>query len=363
MGTGRSNKNTTLVLRRLIPSILSRVSSPDGGVPMTTATKTDQVNTLSATDESSTSLKKLAEQFEFMALARKGYAEVREHGHPSPFKAIVPAGSATLLENEGDCPPRRKFKPARIISNQAANTDQEIQELAESSGIDQNRTTRYKGQVTLYDLLNANVDDDDNHALHLTGIHPDATLANIFSIFTGVKVAAFNRQAPVSRERPNAAANLILMTRATAEALKAQFDSDRGLSVRGVRVSAVWSRHKVGAAALARFQSMSRVVCIKGPQHAFHRQGLLDFFEKYFKFDLVSSTEAVFGDGRTVTLYFTSIRAQAENADLLLRERIRENAKQLDKFDVSFGQDPCEVARWRPGPRWSADRAEGKRNS
>jgi hypothetical protein len=257
--------------------------------------------------------------------------------------------SSTPSSLSAASPPLCSFQPSRILFNGEPTIAPELEERAAELGLQQDRTSKYKGDITAFDLDNISVTEGENHAIHLMNIHPDASFADIFTVFNGVKIFSFNRQAPIENEQPNAAGNLVLMTRAMAKSLMAQIKSDRGLVIKGMRISAVWNRHRVGTAALARFQKMSRVVCIKGPREAFEKQALIGFFEKNFKFDLVSSREWNIEDGKKVAEFeFSCIRAQAENAMLVFREQLVESAEQPDEFKVWYLNDPCEVERYRP---------------
>jgi hypothetical protein len=234
----------------------------------------------------------------------------------------------------------REWEKARALQDREPQHSQEIIERAKRDGLEENRSKNYRGEITPYDCENAKTPNEENTAVHVTGLHKGATYGEFLNIVrTGVVVSvAIDR----SGNHQYAKARLVFMTRVGAEAFMCEVESREGLWIRGHRLSAIWNREKVGRA-LYRFRTMSRVLRIMGPAGEFNLESISKFFHQDFKFETTYTREFLHENGLwIVELHFTCIRPHVDMAVKQFQNYL-DNAVHPNQFSVSFGEDPCDA--------------------
>jgi len=117
----------------------------------------------------------------------------------------------------------RRFKPCRIKLSEQRNPSPNTIHRAVEAGIDLNSTyqiyiteSHIRGQVCPFHL---------NSSVHISGIDPTTTLAQIFAGIQGRKIWSFSKRPPLEGSYPACAADIIFMTRSGAESLVCQANS------------------------------------------------------------------------------------------------------------------------------------------
>ena len=196
----------------------------------------------------------------------------------------------------------------------------------------------YKGTLTTFHIENANTTALENCSIRIHGIHPDATIKEILGeIHTG-KIYSVNRCPPEVGKIETAAADIVFLTRAAAEAFINEAKS--GIYIRGKPLFVGWNRNRVREPKNISPED-SRVVRITGPEHVLSVEMLEDLFRQYFRFELVDTRTWQGARGQmTFELTFESIHPQATWARRVFKQHF-EVGRHSD-FHIRFGPDPCE---------------------
>jgi hypothetical protein len=184
-------------------------------------------------------------------------------------------------------------------------------------------------------FASAPIPADQNCALWITGIPPQATYSDFLSSVRGGKVYAclFN---PPTGDFPTIAAKLVFFTRASAVEFLRRSESPEGIRVLGRRVKTFWNRIFYPA---VNNPQQSRVVVISGPEELMSFEVFEGFFQARFLYDLDRCFEVPSGRVGVVSHVwrFASFRAQAESAKIAIEKELS------PLFEVSYGLDPCDI--------------------
>lgn len=196
----------------------------------------------------------------------------------------------------------------------------------------------YRGALTKFHIENSSATALENCAVRVTGIHPNATIKEILQVIYTGKVYSINRCAPEPGKVPTAAADIVFVKRAAAEAFLSE--GIRGVFIRGERLAVTWNRNRVREP-INIFAGDSRVVRVQGPAHEVSIEMLEHLFRQYFRFELVEARWwTARYDRRVVEMTFESIHPQAAWAKRVLKQHFSESWGQ--DFDICFGRDPCD---------------------
>ncbi|THV45551.1 hypothetical protein BGAL_0475g00040 [Botrytis galanthina] len=247
-----------------------------------------------------------------------------------------PAPSRVLLPSEQPLIP---FVPARLKKGERAMITPEIQALLNTAGVQPN--PKYEGEITAEVLNDLLTPAQENCALHITNIHPNAKMADLFSTIHHGKVYSVAWNAP-NQEWTHAAARLCFCIREAAERYLADSETGDGIQILGQRITVEWNRNR--KCPVPKDEShQSRVVQLRGPRSfGFSAQDLLDFFGKDMKLFIISRKEWDHKtDQKVVELAFCGIKAQSRMAFRCFKQKVA--AQGLgDQFDIRFAADPCD---------------------
>ncbi|QSZ35705.1 hypothetical protein DSL72_006827 [Monilinia vaccinii-corymbosi] len=231
-----------------------------------------------------------------------------------------------------------EFIPSSILKGESRLPNPNMARKAAEVGVALN--PNYKGELTNFNLRNAMCRDHENCSVRIHNIPPEAIHSEIFAVVTHGKVFSFNYIPPIKGVFTHAAADLVFFTREAAENFIHDAKFGNGLYIRGQRIIVLWNRVKV-LPAEGRYERMSRVVRIKGPANDFSVSVLVEFFQRNFEFDLITSKEWVQWDGkRIVELAFSSIRSQSESAMKSFKLHVDQNMPNAG-YLIWYAPDPC----------------------
>jgi len=242
------------------------------------------------------------------------------------------------------------FKKSSAVSGADLKLPANMVKLADKLQVMSNRKPNYKGEMTIYDLLNATTSPEENTALYVSTLPGDVTMKEIYAVISHGQVHSSSLLPPSRPEHQFSVMRLVFMTRIAAEKFLADINSQQGIMIRDCRLTATWNRERVGPLGLERYQGMTRCLRIIGPKGDFNKGTLIGYLRKYIDFPLTYESEAVLNnyaatekkEMREIVLHFGSIRSQAEAAIILLRETIRKYATRPEEFMVTFVADPCD---------------------
>jgi hypothetical protein len=204
-----------------------------------------------------------------------------------------------------------------------------------------NVNSNYRGEITQFTLDNAGCPPGYNCALHITGIHPEATLQEIFEAIIEGKVFSFHKKNTIPGKFDTCAATLVFMERRAAELFLGRSYEYPGINIRGCKIRAIWNREPVRPRPGSE-RRQSRVLLITGPQDGFSGEGLERFFHSRLNFNLVDRREWLEAGGqRTVEFHFARIHGQSRLAFKCFCIEVDEQGAK-DNFSIRYGADPCD---------------------
>lgn len=199
----------------------------------------------------------------------------------------------------------------------------------------------YRGDISVERNRSANIPDDMNCAVFITGLPPTIDVASLLgaSRNTGRVFATVINTPMADAYRPTCAAKVVFFDRVGAERFYHQHGP--GMRIPGYpnyvgRV--VWNR--VRSAPFEGPSYHSRVLVITGPLQFVNPDSLTVYFRSKFIFDIDGIFDrGMTQDGRRIVEYrFGSYRCQAESAKMALSREWVANG-----VEVKFGRDPCDV--------------------
>ncbi|KAI2632230.1 hypothetical protein GGR54DRAFT_634993 [Hypoxylon sp. NC1633] len=197
----------------------------------------------------------------------------------------------------------------------------------------------YRGDSRLHSNVGANVPEEKNTSLWVTGLPAKTTLQSVLAAITktgNVRSAVLNGP---DESHTTAAAAISFFTRQAAQTLFQKWQRGE-FTVNGVRPIVMWNRNRV--AEEERHSYRSRVLLIAGDPAIVNRDYLDWFFSSKFVYQIdqiinhgiVSGSE---GPIARLEYRFGSFRSQAESARMAL-------SMELAGFLLtSYGEDPCAV--------------------
>ncbi|KAJ8064198.1 hypothetical protein OCU04_006547 [Sclerotinia nivalis] len=249
-----------------------------------------------------------------------------------PIDTEVP--KRALLPSEQPLIP---FETARLKKGERAMITPEIQAMLHAAGVQPN--PKYEGEITAEVLNDLLTPENENCALHITGIHPKAEMKDLFPTIHHGKVYSVAWNAPNS-DWANAAARLCFCVREAAERYLEESETGDGIRIFGQRITVEWNRNKKCPVPE---DHQSRVIQLRGPRSfGFSAQDLLNFFGKDMKLHIISRREWDHKtDQKVVELAFCGIRAQSRMAFRCFKQKVA--AQGLgDHFDIRFAPDLCD---------------------
>jgi hypothetical protein len=238
-----------------------------------------------------------------------------------------------------DLAPVPRFKKSRVLAGEAAHISLKMRLQALKVGYNVN--PNYRGEINQFTIDNARCPPEQNCALHITDIDPEATLQEIFGVILEGKVFSFHKKNTIPGKFDTCAATLVFMERQPAELFLARSCEYPGINIRGSQIRAIWNREPVGPRPGSE-QRQSRVLLITGPQHEFTGEGLERFFHSRLDFNLVDRREWLEAGGqRTVEFHFSRIQGQSRLAFKCFCVELDEQGAK-DKFSIRYGVDPCD---------------------
>jgi hypothetical protein len=259
-------------------------------------------------------------------------------GVSSPTSKWQPSSPALSTISCTDLAPVPRFKKSRVLAGEAAHISLEMRLQALKVGYNVN--SNYRGEINQFTLDNARCPPEQNCALHITGIDPEATLQEIFGVILEGNVFSFHKKNTIPGKFDTCAATLVFMERQPAELFLARSCEYPGINIRGSQIRAIWNREPVRPRPGSE-QRQSRVLLITGPQHEFTAEGLERFFHSRLDFNLVDRREWLEAGGqRTVEFHFSRIQGQSRLAFKCFCVELDEQGAK-DKFSIRYGIDPC----------------------
>ncbi|KAI9646377.1 hypothetical protein NHQ30_004368 [Ciborinia camelliae] len=231
------------------------------------------------------------------------------------------------------------FQPARLKKGERASITPEIQAMLDAAGVQPN--PKYEGEITAEVLNDLLTPEDQNCALHITTIHSDATMKDLFSTIRHGKVYSVAWNEP-NNEWTNAASRLCFCTREAAERYIQESETGEGIRILGRRITVEWNRNKKCPVPEDE-EHQSRVVQLRGPRSfGFSAQDLEEFFGKDMKLYIISRREWDHKeDQKIVELAFSGIKAQSRMVFRCFKQKVA--AQGLgDQFDIRFAPDLCD---------------------
>ncbi|KAL3418290.1 hypothetical protein PVAG01_10006 [Phlyctema vagabunda] len=226
----------------------------------------------------------------------------------------------------------RAFHPTRRIREKGQPAAERTRERSDT------KSRNYQGQITNWDLRNAQVAECQNCSLYLTNIHPSVqdNLVKLACLIKTGKVYTIHLNPPIhERKISTCAAFVSFKTRCGAERFLHACRAPPGISIHGQALEARWNREKVAPALKP---EQSRVVVFMGPRDQISLESLEREFKEYLYYTLITSTSLDTDNGeRIIAMEFASIRAQAESAFMCFQALHGKDAG----YSVSWGVDPC----------------------
>ncbi|KAK3502968.1 hypothetical protein B0T13DRAFT_509691 [Neurospora crassa] len=204
-----------------------------------------------------------------------------------------PDGSRAGSSTGAGAPARRQFRPMdAIIVNRAALTDEE-KEIRRAMGFSVN----YMGDATNERNRSADIPDEQNCSLYITGLPVDVTVRDIFDDIRDIGKVFSLHISPRREGHSRAAAAIVFFTRTAAERFYNRFATRDNAAARwggtvpnpgrilGRRpVNVVWNQVK--AAPFTERDHVTRVLQVEGPSDIVNEEFLLTYFRSKCRFNM-----------------------------------------------------------------------------
>ncbi|KAI1452302.1 hypothetical protein F4805DRAFT_470979 [Annulohypoxylon moriforme] len=201
------------------------------------------------------------------------------------------------------------------------------------------RNGNYRGDCNLSTNTGANVPEDKNTNLWITGLPSSITIRELLAAITRTgRVRSTVINAPTG-SITTAAASISFFKRSDAEILYRKIEQG-GIMFRGRYPSVQWNRNRVGEGEAP--SHASRVLLIAGDLDIVNEPYLNSFFDKKFVYEIdqIINHGAVDGYGGPISRIeyrFGSWRSQASSARLALMLELK------GFLLVEYGPDPCAL--------------------
>lgn len=213
---------------------------------------------------------------------------------------------------------------------------------------DQAFRANYQGDTSRFRNLPANVPDEPNTALWLTGLPADISYTELFDNLAqrGRLFSVFINVANKASGHTTAAATIAFFHAASTQQLYDVSNSGPGFFIRGHPIKIHHNRRKASEAQTKPHQTTqhgrpSRVVSISGPGEILDLFSLLNYFEQRFYFHVDRVEPQLHHDAAIVAyeIRFASFYCQAEMAVM----SVNRDMKFRDaRVQISYSTDPCE---------------------
>ncbi|KAK3400206.1 hypothetical protein B0T20DRAFT_496580 [Sordaria brevicollis] len=211
------------------------------------------------------------------------------------------AGSSKSAGRSG----RREFRPMDAVLNGRPLTAEE-KEARKARGFSENYLGNYKNVHN----KPADIPDEENCSLYITGLPIDVTVKDILDDIRDIGKVFSLHISPRRDCHSHAAAAITFFTRKAAERFLRRFETKDTPSIRWggavanpgrilgrLPVNIVWNQIK--AAPFAEPENVTRVIQVEGPSDIVNEEFLLSFFRSKCRFDL-ESTEVLWEGYRNV---------------------------------------------------------------
>nr|CAF06029.1 conserved hypothetical protein [Neurospora crassa] len=188
---------------------------------------------------------------------------------------------------------RREFRPMDAILVDRAPLTEEEKEARKARGFSEN----YMGDYNNERNKSADIPDDQNCSLYITGLPLNVTVRDIFDDIRDIGKVYSLHISPRSDSHSKAAAAVVFFTRAAAERFYNRFKTRDNPTVRWggavanpgrilgrMPVNVVWNQVK--AAPFTEREHVTRVIQVEGPSDIVNEQFLLSYFRTKCRFDM-----------------------------------------------------------------------------
>ncbi|KAK3488041.1 uncharacterized protein B0T23DRAFT_364498 [Neurospora hispaniola] len=199
------------------------------------------------------------------------------------------AGSSLGATGSG----RREFRPMDAVVVERGPLTEEEKEARRALGFSEN----YMGDATNERNRSANIPDNLNCSLYITGLPIDITVRQIFDDIRNIGKVYSLHISPRGDSHSRAAAAIVFFTRAAAERFYNRFSTRDNPAVRWggtvarpgrilgrLPVNVVWNQVK--AAPCTDREHVTRVIQVEGPSDIVNEEFLLSYFRTKCRFDL-----------------------------------------------------------------------------
>lgn len=178
---------------------------------------------------------------------------------------------------------------------------------------------KYKGELNSFQLRNANYRPDQNSAIRIEGIDPDATITEIFAAILEDKVFS-SSYIPKQVPYPTAAANVSFMiVRATNAIIWRSMH--QGVYIRGQQLRVFPNCNKCKEFEGAHYENVFRVLNIRGPAVLLTAWEVFYWLRKWLYFVPVDVQEAFDGSRMVlISIMLESIYGQSRQAKRCFEE-------------------------------------------
>lgn len=214
---------------------------------------------------------------------------------------------------------------------------------------DQAFRANYQGDTSRFRNLPANVPDEQNTALWLTGLPADISYPELFDNLDrrGRVFSVFINVANQVSGHKAAAATIAFFNAASTQKLYNFSNSGPGLFIRGNRIKILHNRRKTSEAQKKPYQTTqhgrpSRAVTVSGPKDILDMFSLFNYFEQrlYFHIDRIEALDQEDTTHDAYEIRFASFYCQAEMAVISIN---RDQAFRDVGVKVQYSRDPCEM--------------------
>lgn len=196
---------------------------------------------------------------------------------------------------------------------------------------------KYLGDPNIPANMSADIPENQNTSLYISGMGPDTKFSDILAAIRGVGKVYSLYVNPPMEIHTGCAAKLTFFTRAAAGKF---FNNTRGgFLVRGYSATVRWNRIRVPEQTI--HKDGSRIVIIRGPKYIVNVKVIskvIDDNIRYYDMEKASLKPLDGMEGfAEMELHFGCFRAQAHSALIVLNRELGGA-----RFRVSYGTDPCE---------------------
>lgn len=251
----------------------------------------------------------------------------------SPYPALPESTSTDSVRGDSSDTQPYPALPASTSDTQPDSSDTQPDSTADPRG----NPAKYRGDPNIPENMSADIPENQNTSLYISGMGPDTKFSDILAVIRGVgKIYSLYVNPPLEIHT-GCAAKLTFFTRASAEKF---FNNTRGgFLVRGYLATVRWNRIRVPEQTI--HKDGSRVVIIRGPKYIVNIKVIskvIDGNIRYYDMEKANIKQLDGMEGfAEMELHFGCFRAQAHSALIVLNRELGGT-----RFRVSYGTDPCE---------------------